>query len=185
MQRRDVLRFLGTAALGPLLIPFPASERWRVGRALHTRAVVSRPGQALTEEQLDLVRALGEAIIPATDTPGAVEVGAPEFVDLLLAEWYPASDREETIAGLNALDARCQERFGRGFAEVSGEDRSTFLATIDGVRGERGSAEAAYARIKDGLIFGFVTSREISELTRTTPIIPGRFDGCIPLRTPS
>ena len=185
MQRREVLRFLGTAALGPLLLPFPASERWRVGKALHTRAVVVKPGQALDAPQLELVRALAETILPATDTPGGVEVGAPEFVDLLLSEWYPSGDREEILAGLNGLDGRCQERFGRSFAALGTADRESFLATVDGVRGERGSVESAYARIKDGLIFGFVTSREISELTRTTPIIPGRFDGCIPLRIPS
>jgi len=185
MQRREVLRFLGTAALGPLLLPFPAHERWRVGKALHTRAVVVRPGQALAPEQLELVRALAETIVPATDTPGAVEVGAPEFVDLLLAEWYPVAERDEILAGLTALDARCRERFGNPFAQLNRADRATFLDTIDGVRGERGTMESAYARVKDGLIFGFVTSREISELTRTTPIIPGRFDGCIPLRTPS
>ncbi len=185
MQRREVLRFLGTAALGPLLLPFPANERWRVGRALHTRAVVVRPGQALDPEQLELVRALAETILPTTDTPGGVDVGAPEFVDLLLAEWYPTMERQEILAGLNALDVRCQERFGHSFVALSPSEREAFLASVDGVRGERSSAEGAYARIKDGLIFGFVTSREISELTRTTPIIPGRFDGCIPLRTPS
>lgn len=185
MHRREALRFLGSAVLAPLLAPFSAEERWRVGRAIHTRAVLSRPGRALSPDQMAQIRAMADTILPATDTPGAVEVGAPEFVDLLLAEWYPEAERAEIVQGLNALESRCRERFGKAFAELEAADRAGFLGTVDGIRGERGSAEAAYARVKDGLIFGFVTSKPIAELTRTTPIIPGRFDGCVPLRAPS
>lgn len=185
MQRREVLRFLGTAALGPLLIGLPPEERLRAGRALHTRALVSKPGQILNPEQMAQLRALADTILPKTDTPGALDVGAPEFFELLLAEWYPESERNEIVGGLNALEDRCRQSFGKPFAELDTADRSKFLGIVDGVRGARGSPEEVYSRVKDGLIFGFVTSKPISELTRTTPIIPGRFDGCVPLRTPS
>jgi hypothetical protein len=185
MRRREALRFLGTAALGPLLLPFSPDERWRVGRALHTRALVSKPGRALHPEQLAQVRALADTILPTTDTPGAVEVGAPEFFDLLLAEWYPQAERQDILNGLAALEERCREQFGREFAQLDPKDRASFLRSVDGKRGERNSPEDIYARVKDGIIFGFLTSRPIAELTRTTPIIPGRFDGCVPLRAPS
>ncbi len=185
MQRREVLRFLGTAALGPLLTSFPVEERLRVGRALHTRALVAKPGQALNPEQMAQLRALADTILPATDTPGALDVGAPEFFDLLLAEWYPESERNEIIGGLDELDARCRKSFGKSLADLDPADRAQFVSSVDGVRGARGSPEDIYGRIKDGLIFGFVTSKPIAELNRTTPIIPGRFDGCVPLRTPS
>lgn len=185
MQRREVLRFLGTAALGPLLISFPPEERLRVGRALHTRALISKPGQVLSPEQMAQLRALADTILPTTDTPGALDVGAPEFFDLLLAEWYPESERSEIVNGMNALEERCRQSFSKPFAELDATNRAAFLNTVDGVRSTRGSPEDIYGRIKDGLIFGFVTAKPISELTRTTPIIPGRFDGCVPLRTRS
>jgi len=185
MQRREVLRFLGTAALGPLLTSFPTEERLRVGRALHTRALVSKSGQVLSPEQMAQLRTLADAILPRTDTPGALDVGAPEFFDLLLAEWYPEAERNEITSGLNALEDRCRQSHGRPFAELDASSRAAFLTTIDVPRAGRGTPEDIFARVKDGLIFGFVTSKPISELTRTTPIIPGRFDGCVPLRTPS
>jgi hypothetical protein len=131
------------------------------------------------------LRALADTILPKTDTPGALEVGAPEFFDLLLAEWYPEAERSEIVSGMNTLDERCRQSFGRPFAELDASNRAAFLNTVDGKRGSSGSPEDVYGRIKDGIIFGFVTSKSISELTRTTPIIPGRFDGCVPLRTPS
>lgn len=185
MQRREVLRFLGTAALGPLLIGLPPEERLRMGRALHTRALVSKPGQVLNPEQMAQLRALADTILPKTDTPGALEVGAPEFFDLLLAEWYPEAERNEIVSGMNTLEERCRQAHGKPFAELDATNRAAFLTTIDVPRATRGTPEDIFGRVKDGLIFGFVTSKSISELTRTTPIIPGRFDGCVPLRTPS
>jgi hypothetical protein len=185
MQRREVLRFLGTAMLGPLLTGFSPEERLRVGRALHTRALVSKPGQVLNPDQMAQLRGFADTILPKTDTPGALDVGAPEFFDLLLAEWYPESERNEIIAGMNALEDKCRQSYGKPFAELDSSNRAAFLTTIDVPRATRGTPEDIFGRVKDGLIFGFVTSKPISELTRTTPIIPGRFDGCIPLRTPS
>jgi len=182
MHRRDALRFLGAATLAPLLTPLSASERWTLGRRLHSRLAVGQAGQALSAAQMAQLRALADAILPKSDTPGALDVGAPEFVDLLLAEWYPDAERDRLIAGLDALDARCRAAKGKSFAELDGPARAEFLATVDGVRGEPGSPERAYSTVKEQLIFGFLTSKPIAELVRTTPIIPGRFDGCVPLR---
>jgi hypothetical protein len=108
-------------------------------------------------------------------------VGAPEFVDLLLAEWYPANERDQLLAGLDALEASCRQTQGKPFAELEDSKRVAFLASVDGVHGAPGSPEAAYSRLKDALVFGFITSKPIAELRRTTPIIPGRFDGCLPM----
>ena len=181
MQRREALHFIGAAALAPLLAPLPANERWALGRRLHGQLAAGQAGRALSAPQLAQVRALADTILPRTDTPGALDVGAPEFVDLLLAEWYPDDERTQLLAGLNALDARCRETQGKPFAELEPPARLAFLATVDTEKGDPGSLGDSYQRIKHQLIFGFLTSKPIAELTRTTPIIPGRFDGCIPL----
>lgn len=180
MHRREALRFLSTTALAPLLGPLSARERWSAGQALHRR-LARESGGVLAPAQLAQVRALADAILPGTDSPGALEVGAPEFFDLLLAEWYPLQERDQLLAGLDALDAGCRQAQGKPFAELEDSGRAAFLATVDGVRGAPGSQEAAYSRIKDALIFGFITSQPIAELRRTVPVIPGRFDGCRPM----
>jgi len=189
MHRREVVRFLGAAALAPLLAPLSAEERWSLGQRIHRRISTlgagGQAGQVLSAEQMTQLRALADTIIPATDTPGAVQVQAPEFVDVLLAEWYPEAERRQILAGLDALDFRCREANGKPFAELDTTGRARFLEGVDGKRGEPGSAEDAYSKVKDGLVFGFLTSKPIAEMMRTTPIIPGRFDGCVPLRSPS
>jgi hypothetical protein len=181
MHRRDALRFLGTAALAPLLTPLSARERWSLGRRLHQQIAAGAAGRALSAAQLAQVRALADAILPRTDTPGALDVGAPEFVDLLLAEWYPEAERTQLLAGLDALDAKCREAQGKPFAELETRGRLAFLATVDTAMGDPGTPGDSYQRIKQQLIFGFLTSKPIAAIVNTTPIIPGRFDGCIPL----
>ncbi len=182
MDRRDALRVIGAAVLTPLLNPLSAEERWDVGALLHRRiAAGTRRGRALTAAQMAEVRALADTIIPRTDTPGAVDVGAPEFVDLLVDEWYSDADKTALLRGLDALTARCQTTHGKPIAALDAGARTLFALSIDGRRGESGSAEWAYARIKDTVVFAFLTSEPIGKLTSTMPIRPGRFDGCVPL----
>ena len=182
MHRREALRFLGAAAIAPLVTPFSPAERWRLGESLHRRiAEGTRGARVLNAAQMADVRALAETIIPRTDTPGAADVGAPEFVDLLLAEWYPDNERQQLLAGLDALSERFRGGHGNVFAQLSTDARTTALGSIDGTQGDPGSAEWAYGRIKDGLVFAFLTSEPISPIVNTMPVMPGRFDGCIPV----
>src|SRR5688500_20244655 len=97
MQRREALTLIGATALSPLLSPLSAAERWRVGAGLHERAGTQGAGKALTPAQMALVTALADTILPKTETPGAVEVGVPAFVDLLFAEWYPDRSEERRV----------------------------------------------------------------------------------------
>jgi hypothetical protein len=181
MDRREALRFLGAAAIAPLVAPLSANERWNLGASLHRRVSASQAPRALAATQFAEVRALAETIIPRTSTPGAADVGAPEFIDLLLAEWYSDDDRRQLTSGLDALIDRCRTAHGKPLAELDAATRSQFVATVDGRRGEPATPEGAYARIKDQLIFAFLTSEAIAPLLSDTPVIPGRFDGCVPI----
>jgi glucoside 3-dehydrogenase (cytochrome c) hitch-hiker subunit len=185
MHRREVLSILGAVALSPLLAPLSAQERWSVGAGLHQRLVGhGNRLMALTPAQKATLVALSDTILPTTDTPGAVDVGVPEFIDLLLAEWYGDAEKAELLRGLDGLEERSRTVTGKGFAETNPAGRAEFLVTIDGKPGEAGSLEAAYRRLKDAIIFGYVTAKPIATLRSTTPIIPGRYDGCVPIGKP-
>ena len=182
MERREALRYLGTAVLAPLVAPLSPAERWDLGRSLHgTLAAGVQAGRVLSPPQLAEVRALADFILPRTETPGAVDVGAPEFLDLLLAEWYTDGDRTALLEGLDAFTQRCRTAHGLPFAELDALRRADVLTTIDGIQGEPGTPEGAYARVKEVVVFAFITSEPIARIVNTTPIIPGRFDGCVPV----
>ncbi len=181
MQRRDLLRTLGAAALGSLLAPLSPEERLALGRRLHARLAPRAELRLLDREQAALVTALADTLLPRDDTPGALDAGAVEFYDLLLAEWHTFEEREAHLAGLRDLDARCRAATGTGYAAASPESRAAFLATVDGSEGPAGSAEAAWARLRAVTIFAWSTSQPILEGPFKSPLIPGRFDGCIEL----
>jgi hypothetical protein len=181
MDRREAVQQLGALALAPL-VPALAEARWPIGEAIHLRIGRGQQrGRALSPSQLGEVRALAETIIPRSDIPGAADVGAAEFVDLLLAEWHTADERSRLLSGLDALSARCREQHGRALAGLPSESRASFVASVDGRQGPAGSAEAAYARIKDAIVFAFLTAEPIAKLVNPLPVMPGRFDGCVTL----
>lgn len=181
MNRRDVLQVLGATVLTPLFAPLSAEERWRAGALLHDAASGGQGGAALNGTQLALVTALADMLIPRTDTPGAVDVEVPRFVDHLLARWYSQSERAEILTGLEAIDARAQREGGAPFVSLDAERRASILTALDRRLNPSDPAEIGWRRLRDAIVFGYVTSQPIAELLATTPMIPGRFDGCVPM----
>jgi gluconate 2-dehydrogenase subunit 3-like protein len=55
------------------------------------------------------------------------------------------------------------------------------LQALDGAKGAEGSAEDAFATLKDLTIYGYFTSEIVMKDVSRHQVIPGRFDGCIPV----
>lgn len=180
MNRREVLRLLGGAAAIPVLSSLSPATRLALGRRLHAR-LWEEPLGTLSHQQNALVARIADLIIPETDTPGAVSVRVPAFIDRLLTEWYPPADRDRLLAGLSAIDARSQAAHGTRFVELSPGDQAALLQSLDGREGPKGSAEDAFATLKDLTVYGYFTSEVVVKNVLKTPIIPGRHDGCVPV----
>jgi hypothetical protein len=178
MDRRELLALLAGAGLTGLAC--------RPDRRNAT-VEAARPGQpyqfkALDPHQAATVSMVGDCIIPTTDTPGASEAGVPEFIDVIVGEWYEPAEREQFLAGLADLDRRSAASGGR-FIEL---DAAQQLAVLTQVETESLAAKKAdpkapatfWVRLKSLTLYGYYTSAAgtLQELDR--PIIPGRFDGC-------
>ena len=55
------------------------------------------------------VTAMADQILPKTDTPGALDVGVPAFIDRMLAGYYTDKERGIVRAGLVAVVDGCGE----------------------------------------------------------------------------
>ena len=95
---------------------------------------VYKPGElwplTLSAEQHRTVTALCDLIIPADDrSPAASAVGVPDFIDEWISAPYPnqQTDRVVVLDGLKWLEAECQKRFSKGFADLS-TDQQTQVA---------------------------------------------------------
>ena len=86
---------------------------------------------ALDTDQAELVATMAEHILPETDTPGARAAGVHRFIDTMLAEYYPAAERQRFISGLADVDARAQRLAGRPFLRCSAQQQRELLADLD------------------------------------------------------
>src|ERR1700737_2350447 len=79
-----------------------------------TTSAGSRPA-ILRPPQVAIVSAVSEIMIPRTDTPGAIDVGVPRFIDLMLEDVYTQKDREHYLTGLADFNAAAHTEQGREF----------------------------------------------------------------------
>lgn len=180
MNRREVLRILGSAAVVPVLAPFSPDTRLVIGRALHAR-LAGHALRTLDAQQNATVSRIADLIIPETDTPGAAAVKVNEFIDLLLTEWYAPEDRDRLFRGLADIDARSTQLRGARFAQLSAADQTAVLESLDGRDGDDGSAEDAFATLKELTLYGYFTSEVVMKDVIHYQVIPGRHDGCVPI----
>lgn len=186
MNRREALKLLATWAAVPLVPP----RRWALLR--QARADVGTPAapRTLNQQQYATVKVIAEMIIPRTDTPGATDVGAADFIDLLLTEWYDGSDRDRFLSGLSDVDARAQSLFGRNMVDCSAVQQAEILRALGEEMAERRGQQVEEARTEPELTEAFypmlrrltLTAYYTSEAGATEElhfeIVPGRYDGC-------
>jgi hypothetical protein len=178
MDRRDLLKSLGASAVLAGLDPELLSALERSG----ARRSPQQP--FFTPEQRATVTALADRILPATDTPGAVEAGVPDFIELIVAEWYTPEDRERFLRGLADVDARSQALGGVRFAQAGEAVR---VAILTGMEAEGRALRAAepsaptpfFQRLRALVLHGYYTSEVGMREELRWHVIPGRYDGCV------
>ena len=82
----------------------------------------------LTGEQLKLLDAIADTIVPQTDTPGAVAAGVPKTFDALYSDWASPDRRKQLVTAMDVID-----RLGgvNGFAALPAEKRTALLTKHD------------------------------------------------------
>ena len=190
-SRRDLLRNLAAgASAGSMLhvIPLQAAEH------VH-RMVREERGQAagaaytpkfFSPHAYETLRALCQLIIPRDkDVGGALEAGAPEFIDLLTSE---NQDYRLTLGGGIAwLDSTCNDRYGKTFLECTVEQQREILDMIayrDSARKNPalGPGVKFFGLLRDLTTDGFFTSEiGIKYLEYVGNTYLPEFPGCPPL----
>jgi hypothetical protein len=126
MNRREALQLLA-AGTALQLAPRHLLAALREARAVLGAQAATR---TLNSHQDATVKAIAEMIIPRTETPGAADVGASDFIDLMLTEWYDEPDRTRFLNGLAEVDARTQSLFGKDFVSCSADQQSEMLTEL-------------------------------------------------------
>jgi hypothetical protein len=126
MNRREALRLLAAGLTLPLV---PGSLLAELRQARDVAGTLRTP-RSLSPHQYATVKAMAEAIIPRTETPGATDAGAVDFIDLMLTEWYDPPDRDRFVSGVGEVDALAQGLFGKDFIDGSSPQQGELLALL-------------------------------------------------------
>jgi gluconate 2-dehydrogenase gamma chain len=161
IQRREVLRILGTAAAAA---QFPGFSKWgfacgHVGNAaLQVKPATYHP-QFFTAAEYATVERLADIIIPNDGTLGAKEAGVAEFIDFMVA-----SDPEPQYGfrtGLTWLNAHAEQKDGKRFAELTPEQQTSLLEPLgfeDKARPGEEDGRRFFSLMREYTVTGFYTS---------------------------
>jgi hypothetical protein len=196
MNRREALRLLATGA-AMQLPPAKMLAALREARG----AVGAQAGLAprtLNPHQDATAKAMAEMILPRTETPGAADVGAGEFVDLMLTEWYDEPQRSTFLAGLADVDARSRQLFRRDFVECAPDQQAAILNALgeqmieeDRARdrafvlneSESEGDKNFYSMLRWLTLTAYYTSEAGATEELHFEIIPARHDGCVEMQS--
>jgi len=134
ITRRDILRTLAvTAAGGSVLQVIPAHAAEYIHQMVHKEKSAAPAGRYtlkyFSAPQYATLIALCDAILPKDEkSAGAVEAGAPEFIDLLTSE--NPEYQLKLGGGLFWLDGLCTDRYASAFLDCTPEQKTIALDLI-------------------------------------------------------
>lgn len=135
--------------------------------------------QYLNENQRLTVAIIAERILPKSDTPGAVDAGVPEFIDIIYGKYLNEDDKIMFSAGLDGVAAQALKLYGKSITQLSSEEQDLLLRDI--ARASQSLPKSFFLQIKELTVVGYFTSELVGKTVLKYDPIPGRYDPCIPL----
>jgi hypothetical protein len=136
-----------------------------------------------TISEADIVEAIAGRIIPATDTPGAIDAGVPGFMDTMLAEFFQGNEKAIFKEGLKQVEADAQATYHKSFVKLTPEQQDEMLTKYDleAYPKDRKPEEPVFFRMmKELTVLGFCTSElGATKFLKYDPV-PGSYRGCVP-----
>jgi gluconate 2-dehydrogenase gamma chain len=128
-DRRQVLMGLMLALGGPSALAAcdPGAGDDAILRALQPNGRL----RFYSRKNFRLLGLLSDAIIPRTDTPGAIDAGVPAFLDAMMDVWASDETKNAQRSALTGIGAELHEIGGRDLARLPDEERRAAIATLD------------------------------------------------------
>ncbi len=133
ISRRDVLKSLTMGVVaGSVLRVIPAEAAEFAHQAIATEKAASGgvyTPKYFSAQQYKLLQTLCQTIIPPDErSGGAIEAGAPQFIDLLTQE---NPDYQLMLGGgMMWLDSTCNDRYGKPYLDCAPDQQSQVLDLI-------------------------------------------------------
>ena len=162
MERRTLIRSLLVTGAG-VTLQCSLREIWKLSA-----------GKYEAGEEL---KALTEAIIPTTDTPGAIEAGVPEFIMSAIHKTSVDHYAKSFIQDLKDCMEQCKTEYSWTFQYLSQDQKHNFLSSL----AER--EDPFYRTLHTWTLIGYFTSEVGMTRALNYDPIPGRYDPCLEVTT--
>jgi gluconate 2-dehydrogenase gamma chain len=186
LTRREALKRIAWLMGGTV----SASAVLAIQKGYSATTPAGRKPSVLTPPQMRIVSTVSEIMIPRTDTPGAIDVGVPGFIDLMLADVYSQKDRERYLAGLADFDAAAHTEQGKEFLALEPTRQVALVrkfhdaAVIEDQRSARQRDDIQRPFIlmtKELTLLGFFTSEAGATQVLQYIAVPGSYHACLPV----
>jgi len=134
ISRRNILKSLTMGAMASSVLRVIPLEAAEYAHHMVAAEKAAAPTGAYTPKffqarQYKTLQALCQTIIPSdADSGGAMEAGAPEFIDLLTSE--NPKYQLKLGGGIMWLDAECSDRYGKTYLDCAPEQQKEVLDLI-------------------------------------------------------
>lgn len=172
MDRRAALQTLLQGGLALNLMPGFAAAAWGAV------AAGAQAPRVLSPTQVQMITHIADTILPRSDTPGAIDVGVPSWIDSVIAEFFSATRRARFLADLNAIDQLALSQSGAHLTALEGSGLAKVIGPLDAACGSKdlSPAQRGYVQLKELIVYGYFTSKPVQHDLLKVVIVPGRFD---------
>jgi hypothetical protein len=178
MDRRNALAGMAVMFGAQLFVPIARAAGLVPAGAIPVIDQGAPSIQLFTPEQRALMTSLCERIIPATDTPGAIEAGVPAYIEKLLADWSVAEDRVPIIGGLAEVDARSWQDYDIPAIKATPAQQDALLTLA--MNNQIPDGPRFFETFRQMVIVGYYTSEIGITQEREYLPVPGEYNGAFP-----
>ncbi len=177
MKRRDALKNTAFVIMGSALSASTIASIFSSCKA-PVDSISWKP-EFLSPELGQVVTQIADMLIPASDTPGAVDALVPQFIDIFARDILTSEQQKQFAEGYTTFEKACKKANGKSFAQCSDEQKLSFLKEKE-KEFITSKDDTFFGTLKEVIYRGFFTSEEgMNEVLAYDPV-PGNYDGCIP-----
>lgn len=140
--------------------------------------------KTLSNEEVDLLAEICEAILPKTDTPGAKDALCHRYIDEMITNFYEKEAQTHFRETLKEFNKEATRKFSKAFIALTPGEKEVILEHLSNQMkdyvDETGKKPHIFKTIKESTISGYFTSEVGAKggLCEFIPI-PGPYQGCI------
>lgn len=137
----------------------------------------------ITPDDESMLAELAETILPKSDTPGARDIAAHLFALKMVDDCYTGSNQKNYLQGMKDFETYVNKKTGKSFVDIDANQRQAIVAELDTQKPATEGMTYFYQATKKLTVQAYTTCEYFLTKIRGYKMIPGKFQGCVPLKT--